>query len=58
MGCSDHDSDGGFGLFGAERRQQSHPEHDVVQLSGAGPEASGAILQNQPCRLRVLTGHL
>lgn len=48
-----HDSNGGLGLLGAECGQQTHPEHDVVQLIGTGSKASCAILQNQPCWFRV-----
>lgn len=56
--CSDHDTDGCFGLFGAHCGQQTHPEHDVVQLFGVGPEARSTILQNKPCGLRVQSGQL
>lgn len=48
VGRCDHDADGGRQGLGAERGQEPHAEHDVVQELGPGAEPGGAVLQGQP----------
>lgn len=58
MGGSHHDSNGGFSLFGPQRCQKPHAEHDVVQMFGVSAESSCAVLQRQPLRLWMQLGLL